>query len=181
MHILLGLLSTLSLIAILIIRANHAANAVEDLSYKTKGAGRRLRIKLFGHKVPEHPLSEIVDPRDGILALMVAVMKDDGDLTEQQIAQLEYWAANRLNLSAPEEHVALARWQVRDFVESGAVLYRLHKRLAELCDGEQRADAIELIEQAAKSKGGPITKLQAHTIQQLKYHFGDVRQLTINE
>lgn len=181
MHIIIGLLSTLSLLAIVLIRANHAANAVEELSGRSRGWTWRVRHKLFGHKIQDAPLSDIEDPREGVLALMAAVMKDEGDLTEEQIKDLEHWAEKRLNYSNPEEMVALARWRVRNFVESGAVLYRLHKKLATLCNGEQRADVIELVEAAAASSGTTLSRLQQHTIVQLKYYLGDVHQLTVRD
>lgn len=179
MHILLGILSTLSILAFFLIRSCQVASAMEDLSDRAGGLAARLRRRLFPHKVPRHPLSQIQDPREGALALMVAIMKDGGNLTEEQIRDLEFWAADRLNFENPADMVALARWHVRDFAESGAVLHRLHKPLAAACTGEQRADIIALVEAAAKSRGRPTTLLQEHTIRQLKYHFGDVQQRTL--
>ena len=103
-------------------------------------------------------------------------MKDRGDLTEQQINDLEHWAEHRLNFTNPQDMVALARWLVRDYVESGAVLQRVAKPMARACNGEQRADIIDLTTQAAKSGHNKPTKLQAHTIKELKYKFGDLSQ-----
>lgn len=72
-------------------------------------------------------------------------------------------------------------------MESGAVLYRVSKSLARQCTGEQRADIIDLVERAAKGRNRAgvqateLTQLQAHTVQQLKYRFGDVSQETYQQ
>ncbi len=143
------------------------------------GAASGIRRTLFRRKAARHPLTAIEDPREATLALMVAVMKDNGDLTHDQIEELEQIAATRLAYENPAEMVALARWHVRDFVESGAVLHRLGRRLAMQCNGAQRHDVIDLVSRAAHSGGQPISTLQAHTIDQLKYRLGDVTQRTL--
>ncbi len=184
MHILLAILSTLSLVAFLIIRASYTVEALKNLSGEATGIRGAFRRFFFKRKANVHPLALIEDPREAVLALMVAIMKDKGDLTADQIADLEYWAEHRLNYENPADMVKLARWHVRDQVESGAVLYRLSKGLTRQCSGQQRADIIDLVENAARGRGqamkdsAELTELQAHTVQQLKYRFGDVRQET---
>jgi hypothetical protein len=184
MHILLAILSTLSLIAFFIIRANYMLEALKNLSGEASGIRGAIRRFFFKRKANVHPLALIEDPREAVLALMVAIMRDKGDLTAEQIADLEYWAEHRLNYNNPKDMVKLARWHVRDHVESGAVLYRLSKGLTRQCSGEQRADIIDLVESAARGRKratnntSELTELQAHTVQQLKYRFGDVRQET---
>ncbi len=185
MHILISILSALGIIAFLIIRISQAMDAVRHLSDEATGVRGAVRRYLFRKKATAHPLTLIVDPREATLALMVAVMKDKGNLTTEQIEDLEYWAATRLNYTNPKEMVSLARWLVKDSVESGAVLLRVGKMLSLTCNGEQRADIIDLVESAARGrshhgqKRQPPSELQAHTIQQLKYRFGDVKQQTL--
>ncbi|MBO6548967.1 MAG: hypothetical protein JJ964_05025 [Rhizobiales bacterium] len=181
MHILIAILSFLSFIAFLIIRANYTVEAMKNLSGEAAGIRGAIRRFFFKRKANTHPLELIEDPREAVLALMVAIMKDKGDLSAEQIADLEYWAEYRLNYNNPADMVKLARWHVRDHVESGAVLYRLSKGLTRNCTGEQRADIINLVESAAKGRRSnkkELTELQAHTVQQLKYRFGDVSQET---
>jgi len=184
MHILLAILSTVSLLAFIIIRANTAVNAFHSLKDEATGLRGAFRRFFFKRRANIHPLAAIEDPREAVLALMVAVMKDKGDLTPEQIEDLEYWAETRLNFSNPQDMVKLARWHVRDQVESGAVLYRVSKSLARQCTGAQRADIIDLVERAARGRNRAgvqatdLTQLQAHTVQQLKYRFGDVSQET---
>ncbi|GAA6212648.1 hypothetical protein NBRC116602_23890 [Hyphomicrobiales bacterium 4NK60-0047b] len=187
MHILLAILSTLSLVAFLIIRASYTVEALKNLSGEASGIRGAFRRFFFKRNANVHPLALIEDPREAVLALMVAIMKDKGDLTVEQIADLEYWAEYRLNYHNPKDMVKLARWHVRDQVESGAVLYRLSKGLTKQCSGEQRADIIDLVESAARGRvekshsNNELTQLQAHTVQQLKYRFGDVHQETYSQ
>ena len=176
MHILLGVLSTLSIIAVIVFSLSNISKAIAQTSLGLSELGGRLHRLFFARKANQHPLSQIQDPREAALALMVAIMKDRGELTSEQISDLEHWAEHRLNYSNPREMVTLARWHVKDFVESGAVLYRLAKPMAQRCSGPQRADIIDLATLAARSGHGRITALQAHTIKELKYKFGDLNQ-----
>ncbi len=176
MHILIGIISTLSLFIFLIWRLTNLLDALNQTGANIGNISGRARRFFFKRKASRHPLSQISDPREAALALMVAVMKDRGDLTTSQIADLEHLAEQRLQYENPREMVALARWHVKDFCESGAVLYRLAKPMAQMCTGAQRADIIELVSLAARSGDGKLSDLQAHTIKELKYKFGDVTQ-----
>lgn len=184
MHILLGIISTISVLAIILWHINNAASAINETSHNIKGIKVSLK-RFFGRRTPHAThLSLIEDPREAALALMVSIMKDRGDLTSDQINQLEQWAENRLKFSNPKDMVTLARWYVRDYVESGAVLQRVAKPMTRRCNSAQRADIIDLAKLAAQS--GPktdvdlyengMTQLQAHTIKELKYKFGDLNQ-----
>ena len=176
MHILLGIVSTLTIVALILFSLSNITNAIAQTSLGLSEIGARLHRLLFARKANQPSLTQITDPREAALALMVAIMKDRGELTSEQIADLEHWAEHRLNFSNPREMVTLARWHVKDFVESGAVLYRLAKPMAQRCSGPQRADIIDLATLAARSGHGRITALQAHTIKELKYKFGDLNQ-----
>lgn len=176
MHILLGVLSTLSIIAVIVFSVSNISKAIAQTSLGLSELGGRLHRLFFARKANQHPLSQIQDPREAALALMVSIMKDRGELTSEQIADLEHWAEHRLNFSNPKHMVTVARWHVKDFVESGAVLYRLAKPMAQKCSGPQRADIIDLATLAARSGHGRVTTLQAHTLKELRYKFGDLNQ-----
>ena len=176
MHILLGILSTLTIGFLLVWRITNLLNAVQQTNEVWGGIYGKARRYFQRRKATPPPLSQIKDPREAALALMVSIMKDRGELTSEQISDLEHWAEHRLNFSNPREMVTLARWQVKDFVESGAVLYRLAKPMAKMCTGSQRADIIDLVSIAARTGHGEMTQLQAHTIKELKYKFGDLNQ-----
>lgn len=179
MHILLGVLSTISLIVFILWRVSGTLNALSETGSNLNQLAGKLSRFLKRGKASRAPLSDIEDPREAALVLMVAVMKDRGNLTSEQIEELVNLAETRLNFSNAEEMVTLARWHVKDFAESGAVLYRLAKPLARQCDGAQRADIIDLVTMAANSGRGEMTRLQAHTIRELRYKFGDVTQQTL--
>ena len=176
MHLFLSIISALSLAAFIAWQFSSAIHSIQATSDNLGGVGRRLRRLIRQRQNQPNPLAAIEDPREAALALMVAVMKDRGDLTEQQISDLEQWAEHRLNYTNPQDMVALARWLVRDYVESGAVLQRVAKPMARACNGAQRADIIDLTTKAAQSGHDALTKLQAHTIKELKYKFGDLSQ-----
>lgn len=192
MHILLGIISLLSIIGVILIRANSIALVLKELGLSFEGVATRLHRRFTHRNAIKHPLALINDPREATLALMVAIMKDNGDLTTEQINDLEFWADHRLNYEDPAEMVSLARWHVRDQVESGAVLQRVSKSLAKKCNGAQRADIVDLVESAAigrrklaevsnpSERYNHMAALQAHTIRQLKYRFGDTNQKTHN-
>lgn len=192
MHILLGIISLLSIIGFTLIRANTIAITLRELGFSLGGLGTIIRRRFTHKNALKHPLSQINDPREATLALMVSVMKDNGELTAEQINELEFWADQRLNFVDPAEMVSLARFHVKDHVESGAVLQRVGKNLAMKCNGEQRADIIDLVESAAigrrklaevstsAERYNHMSSLQAHTIKQLKYRLGDTSQKTHN-
>lgn len=181
MHILLGILSTISLCAFILWHISSAAKAMSETSNNLGGLRSNLRRLINKRKHLCNPVAEIEDPREAALVLMVAIMKDRGDLSEPQIKDLEHWAQHRLHYDNPKDMVALARWYVRDYVESGAVLRRVAKPMTRRCNGAQRADIIDLATRAAKSGHGTLTSLQAYTIKELKYKFGDVSQDVQNE
>lgn len=176
MHILLSIVSTISLIALIIWHVSSTARAMSETRKNFDGAGRRLMRLIRKRQQHSHPLSAIRDPREAALVLMVAIMKDRGDLSARQISDLERWASERLNFENPKDMVALARWHVRDYVESGAVLQRVAKPMARSCNGAQRRDIIDLVTLAAQSGENRVTKLQQYTIKELKYKFGDLSQ-----
>lgn len=180
MHSLIGFLSILSFAVFLIWRVTGTVNALHQTGNIIGDLASQLRRWSFRRKAEPKPLSSIEDPREAALVLMVAIMKDRGALTEEQLQDLENWAENRLQFSNGEEMVARARWHARPFCESGAVLYRLAKPLAQSCNGAQRADVIDLVVKAAHSGGGQPTTLQVHTIKELRYKLGDTNQATYN-
>lgn len=176
MHILLGIISIISGLAFMVWHLSNAANAISEASDNMPGIRSRLRRFFFKRTANVNPLSTIEDPREAVLILMAAIMKDRGDLTEAQLSDLEYWAEHRLHYQNPKDMVTLARWYARDYVESGAVLQRVIKPITRRCDGAQRADIIDLTTRAAQSGDGSISQLQAYTLNELKYKFGDVSQ-----
>jgi len=171
MHILIAILSVVGVAASLIIRAGMIARAgreLGDAASNVAGAARRAR---FRRKTERPALAQLEDPREAVAALMVAIAKVEGDLTERQIEKLEHLIETRLDFSPGSELLAHARWLTSDAVEPGAVLHRVSRFIAQSCTDEQKHDIADILTEVALLGGQP-DPLQSATIEQLRGKLG---------
>ena len=171
MHILVAVLSVLGVVVSLIIRAGMIARAGRELGDAASTMAGAARRASFRRKTERPALTQLEDPREAVAALMVAIAKVKGDLTESQLGNLERLIETRLDFSPPSELLTHARWLTSETVEPGAVLHRVSRYIAQGCTDEQKHDIVDILTLVALFGGEP-DPLQLATINQLKGKLG---------
>lgn len=169
-HIIALIASIVGGLIFFVIRAGRVAQAgreLGDLAGDAMGAARRAK---FRRGATKSPLSQISDPREAAVALMVAIAKTEGDLTSAQTEAVESLATERLGFDDGAEILAHARWLTHDLVDPGHVVHRVLPLLIRQCDDEQRRDIISMLTEVAKVDGEPAP-IQLQIIQKLSYDF----------
>lgn len=171
MHIVVAIASIIGAVAFFIIRAGRVAQAgreLGDLAGDALGAARRAKFRRGSTKAP---LTQITDPREAAVALMVAITLTEGDLTAAQSSVIERLAVDRLGFDNGAEILAHARWLTQGFVDPGHVVHRLMQCLIQDCDEEQRADIIAMMTEVA-SIGSEPAPIQTQVIEKLAHDLG---------
>lgn len=171
LHILLGILAVVGGIIIWIIRLGSLARSsreIGDAAGDIMGAARRARIR---RKATASPLTTLSDPRDAAVALMVAVTKTEGDLTQTQAKFIERQAVELLGYADGAEALAHGRWLCQEAVEPGHVVQRVVPLISKACDEEQKRDIVRLMTEVASLDSEPA-RIQLQAIQKLAYDLG---------
>jgi len=171
MHILLAIVGVVGGIGFFIWRMSLAARGARELADVATDAVGAVRRANFRRKATGNPLSQLEDPREAVAALMVAVAKAEGDLTQKQIKVMEALIKHRLEFDDAEELIAHARWLTQDAAEPGMVVQRVSKFVARTCSQEQKEDLLALLNDVASINGEP-SALQLGAIRQLMFNIG---------
>jgi uncharacterized tellurite resistance protein B-like protein len=171
MHILLAIVSIIGAAALLIMRLGTVARSsreIGDLAGDVMGAARRAKLR---RSADASPLSTLDDPREAAVALMVAIAKTEGDLTEAQSRYIERMAVDRLGFQNGKEAIALGRWLCQGSIEPGHAIYRVIGLIGSQCDEEQKRDIISMMTEVS-SIGSAPAPIQLQAIQKLNYDLG---------
>ena len=157
MHIALGVLSALGLFLWLIIHLNHARRAGRELAETAsdiKGLVRRTRWK---RKHDTDPFGAIEDPRIAAAAMMCAVAKCDGDITERQRDVILDQMAGGLQVTGQlaEDLLAQGRWLTGEMKDLNAFLRRACEPVRRACTDAEKRDLVRLLETVATAEGAP--------------------------
>ena len=133
MHILIGLITIIGVVAIWIWRMRAAADASREII--EAGSDARAALRRFGYrrKAGQHPADSIDDPRLAAAGMMAAVARMDGDLTADQMNALrvESRASFRVDQKEADDIAAYGRWiagQSQDPGEAGATVVACRPR-----------------------------------------------------
>ena len=167
MHILLGALTVLGVIAYFIIRANQVSRAgrqLADTASDVKGLVRRSRWK---RKHNDDPFGEIEDPRVAAAAMMCALAKCDGDITERQREIMLEQMGDGLQVTeqGAEDLFAQGRWLAGEMKDLNAFLRRACEPIQRACTDAEKHDLIRMLEKVATVEGG----LNDHQTDGLRY------------
>lgn len=171
MHILIAILGALGVIGTILYRMSIAARGASEIADAASTAVGAVNRARFRRKATRSPLTLLDDPREAVAALMVAIAKVEGDLTDRQIKVMEALIKNRLDFDAADELIAHARWLTQETTEPGTVVQRVSKFLTTQCDDDQKRDVIEILEQVA-AINGEADNLQKQAIRQLMFAIG---------
>ena len=171
MHIIALFVSVVGAIAFFVIRAGMAAQAgreLGNLAGDALGAARRAKFRRSSTTLP---LTQIYDEREAVAALLVAITKSEGDLTDVQSKVIQRLVEERLGYDDGAEILAHARWLTADFVDPEHVVHRVKELLLRNCNEEQRKDIISMLTEVA-GIGSVPSSIQVQLIQKLAYDFG---------
>lgn len=171
MHIVIAIISVLGAAALLIVRLGMIARSgreIGDAAGDIMGAARRAKIR---RQATASPLTTLEDPRDAVMALLVAITKTEGDLTDHQARFIERLATEHLGFSNGKEALAHGRWLCQEAVDPGLVIQRVYPLVSTACTEEQKLDTVEMLEQVA-SIGSEPSPIQLQSIQKLKHDLG---------
>ena len=166
MHILIGLITVVGVIALWIWRARAAADASREVIDAASDA--RAAIRRFGYrrKVGQHPADSIDDPRLAAAGMMAALARMDGDLTAEQMNALrvECRASFRVDQKEADDIAAYGRWIASQSQDPGEAVRRLSRIVRDQAEPEAHADLVRMLERIAAVGGGGVSEMQQASI-----------------
>lgn len=171
MHILLAILGVLGVVGTVLYRLGNAARGANEIADAASTAVGAINRAKFRRKATRSPLTTLDDPREAVAALMVAIAKVEGDLTDKQIKVMEALIKSRLDFEAADELIAHARWLTQETSEPGVVVTRVQGFLTTQCTYDQKRDIVEILNEVASINGEADT-LQVQAIRQLTFAIG---------
>ena len=155
MHIILGIVTVLGLIAYFIIRANQVNQAGRDLldtASEVKGFVRRGRWR---RRTEADPTRNIEDPRLSATVMMCAVANSDGEITAREMDTVLELMERHFEMSRDdcEEMLSEARWMAKEAKDLSAFLQRVSRPVANCCSERELDDLIQMLETVDRVEG----------------------------
>ena len=170
MHILIGLLTLLGVIAVWIWRMRAAADATREIV--DAAADARSALRRYGHRrrAGQHPADIVDDPRLAASGILAAVARMDGDLTAEQANALrvECRASFRVGQREADDMAAYGRWLADQSPQASELIRRLTRVIRERASQEAHEDLLRMIERIASVEGGAPSDMQLDALQQVK-------------
>ena len=166
MHILIGLIAAIGLVALWIWRARAAASATHEIVDAASDARAALRRFGYRRKAGQHPADSIDDPRLAAAGMMAAIAKMDGDLTADQMNALrvECRATFRVDQKEADDIAAYGRWIAGQSQEPGEAIRRLTRIVRDAAEPDAHADLVRMLERIANVDGGAPSPMQDEAI-----------------
>src|SRR5215475_14538711 len=157
MHILVAIVTGLSVIGIILWRLHMAAEAAKGLVETADDARGLFRRWRWQRKLASNPLDLIQDPREAAVAMMVALAQSDGAMTDRewQVIMAELVARIGATERQAEELLAHGRWLTRDVRDIDHCLDKLTPLIKRQCTPDQTRDVLEMLSSVARAEGQP--------------------------
>jgi uncharacterized tellurite resistance protein B-like protein len=157
MHILAGIVTILGIIGVVLWRLHMAAVAAKGLAETANDARGLFRRWRWQRKFASNPLDLVQDPREAVVAMMVAVAQSDGAMTdrERQVIMTELVARIGATERQAEELLAHGRWLTRDVRDIDHCLDKLAPLIKRQCSPEQNRDVLQMLYNVASAEGRP--------------------------
>lgn len=174
MHILVGLLTLLGLIAVWWWRIRAAGQAAQEIGQATDDVQAALRRFKYKRKAGQHPAEAIDDPRLAASGIMTAVAKLKGDLTADQMNQIrvECRAAFCKNQAEADDVAAYGRWLASQSQDPDDAIRRLAPIVRDRAEAEAHGDLVRMLERVAAVEGGRPNDLQDAAIGRVRSTLG---------
>lgn len=180
MHILAAIAAVVGGLVFFLYRLSIAARGAREIADAATDVVGAVRRANFRRKASGNPLTQIEDPLEAVAALMVALAKTEGDLTDRQIKVMESLVKHKLEFEPADELIAHARWLNQDIVEPGMVVQRTSKLLLKMCTDEQKDNLLDILRTVSSINEEP-SSLQIQAIQQLRRNIGAEKRPTAPE
>lgn len=173
MHIVLGLLTLIGIIAFIVIRVGQVSRAGREVVDAAGEAQSWVRRRSWDKKLEYDSALDISDPRLAATMMMCALAKEAGDLTERQKGEIRASMQSYFQLTDgdAEEMLAEAHWRTSKIKVLSSYLLRLAPAIQEVCGDQEKRDLIAMLRSVAKVQGGS-TEIQDDAIRQLQRQFG---------
>lgn len=157
MSILLGILAAMGTLGVVLWRLHMAAEAAKGIAETANDARGLFRRWRWQKKFAADTLDLVSDPREAVVAMMVATAQYDGAMSERERLAILASITGVLGASATqaEELLAHARWLTRDSRDLDRCLMKLAPVLQRSCDAEQLADSVAMVRRVAEADGVP--------------------------
>lgn len=173
MPILIALVGIIVTVGYFVIRARNTAQAGADLLDMANDV--RLAARRFGFRRQAnlHPAESIEDPNIAMAAIASAFVELDDLPTADQRAALTREMARTFNVSNhdAEELSVLGRWMVSECGTPDAAISRLSRKLQRLSDSDGFSQLMTLVQTAAKSGSGQLSRKQTEALDDIKRAF----------
>ena len=168
MHIVLGILAAVGVIAFWIMRANQAAQASRELGETVGDARGAVKRYLWRRRTEVDPIKQIEDPRLAAATMMVALAQSDSLLTDREKQVILAQLTERLEVGAreAEEMLAEARWLTKDLRDLDTFLRRLTGPVNQRCTRAEKLELIALLTAVSEAEGA-ASDLQREAIRRL--------------
>jgi len=156
MHILVGLVSALGLIAYFVIRANQVNQAGRELLDAASEAKGYVRRSLWRRRTKVDLTRNIEDPRLAAAVMMCAVANADGDITEREMTAILELMEENFQIARGDcvEMLSEARWLAKEAKDLSAFLQRLSRPVAACCSHQELEDLFQMLEAVDRVEGG---------------------------
>ncbi len=174
MHIILGLLTLIGVIALWVWRARMAGEAsreVVDASEDVQAAFRRYGYR---RQAGKHPAENLDDPRLAAAGMMAAIARLEGDMSTERMnaIRVECRASFRLGDKEADEIAAFGRWLAEQSKDPDDAVRRLLKIVRDKAPREAHEDMIAMLTRVASVEGGGPNDLQKDSIARVRRGLG---------
>ena len=157
MHILLGILTVVGVIAFIIYRMRDAAQAGQHLAEAAGDLKRLVRRNQWKgkNKSKSDMIREVDDPRMAATIMMAAIAMSDGEMTERQRATIldlmrEHFEAEDADA---EELLAQGRWLASADFDLSTMFGRLTNVIRTGCDDAEKRELLAMLETVGSVEG----------------------------
>lgn len=174
MHIILGLLTLVGVIALWVWRARMAAGAAREIGETAEDLQAAFRRYGYRRRAGKHPAENLDDPRLAAAGMMAAIARLDGDMSTERMnaIRVECRASFRLGDKEADEVAAFGRWIAEQSRDPDDAIRRLLKIVRDKAPREAHEDVVGMLTRVASVEGGGPNELQADAITRVKRGLG---------
>lgn len=174
MHIILGLLTVIGVIALWIWRARMAGEAAREIVDAATDVQSAFRRYGYRRQAGKHPAENLDDPRLAAAGMMASVARLGGDMSAESMnaIRVECRASFRLGDKEADEIAAFGRWIAEQSKDPDDAMRRLVKVVRDKAPREAHEDMIAMMTRVAAADGGEPNAMQADAIARMRRNLG---------
>jgi DNA-binding transcriptional regulator of glucitol operon len=171
MHIVLGILAVLGGAAFWWYRMKHVADAASEVSDAAGRAWGKYKRYKFRKKAEASPVEAVEDPVAAAVVMMMAMIREEGELTPQIEDVIRREAQSVMRVDDPVELMTFAKWVVGHVQDANSVSLRYSKLWANALTRAERVELVDMVERATAA-AAPLTRNQEVKLSKLRERLG---------